>query len=38
VTIAGSVTNMKSIVYGVASVVLGTMAYVMVGIALAGIG
>jgi hypothetical protein len=30
--------NMKGIVYGVASVVLGTMAYVMVGIALAGIG
>jgi hypothetical protein len=29
---------MKSIVYGVGSVVLGTMAYVMVGIALAGIG
>jgi hypothetical protein len=29
---------MKNIVYGVASVVLGTMAYVMVGIALAGIG
>ena len=29
---------MKRIVYGVGSVVLGTMAYVMVGIALAGIG
>jgi hypothetical protein len=29
---------MKSIVYGVASVVLGTAAYVMVGIALAGMG
>jgi|KBSSwiStaDraftv2_1062776.scaffolds.fasta_scaffold10950515_1 hypothetical protein len=29
---------MKNIAYGVASVVLGTMAYVMVGIALAGIG
>ena len=29
---------MKSIVYGVASVVLGTMTYVMVGIAIAGIG
>ena len=29
---------MKSIIYGVASVVLGTMAYVMVGIAIAGIG
>lgn len=29
---------MKNIVYGVGSVMLGTMAYVMVGIALAGIG
>lgn len=29
---------MKSIALGVATVVLGTMAYVMVGIALAGIG
>jgi hypothetical protein len=29
---------MKSIVKGVAAVVLGTMAYVMVGIALAGMG
>ena len=29
---------MKHIVYGVTSVVLGTMAYVMVGIALAGAG
>jgi len=29
---------MKSIMRGIATVVLGTMAYVMVGIALAGIG
>jgi hypothetical protein len=29
---------MKSIVFGVATVLFGTMAYVMVGIALAGIG
>jgi hypothetical protein len=29
---------MKNIVFGVTTVVLGTMAYVMVGIALAGIG
>jgi hypothetical protein len=29
---------MRNIVYGVASVVLGTMAYVVVGIALVGIG
>jgi hypothetical protein len=36
--LAGNAATMKSIVYGVASVVLGTMVYVMVGIALAGIG
>jgi len=29
---------MKGILRGIATVVLGTMAYVMVGIALAGIG
>jgi hypothetical protein len=36
--IAGSAAQMKNILRGIATVVFGTMVYVMIGIALAGIG